>query len=68
MQRGIRAAKLRQVSVGVFLRTDIGFILIGDAIQASWCLVLFRDVSLEIGLCKNEVLELYATCMQMKAN
>ena len=40
VQRGIRAVKLSQMSVGVSLRTNTGVILIGDAIQANQCLVL----------------------------
>ena len=40
MQLGVRAVKLGQISVCVFLCIDTGVILIGDAIQANKRLVL----------------------------
>ena len=40
VQHGIRAAKLRQMSIGDFLRTYTGVILIGGTNQANQCLVL----------------------------
>ena len=37
VQRGIRAVKLRQLSVGVFLRINTVIILLGDVIRGnSW--------------------------------
>ena len=33
MQRGVRAAKLRQLSVGAFLRIDTVAVLLGDIIR-----------------------------------
>jgi len=41
VQHGIRAVKLKQMSVGVFLHIDTGIILFtgSDAIQANLCLV-----------------------------
>jgi len=67
VKRDIRSVKLRQTSVGVFVRLDTGIILIGDAIQANQCLDLhkLRDFMLEVGLWRNEVPEFHTNFIQL---
>ena len=61
VQRGIRAVKLRQLSVGAFLRINTVVILLGDVIrgnpwvvQAEW-----RGVRFERSLSEPEVLKVH---------
>ena len=54
MQRGIRAVKLRQLSVGAFLRINTVVILLGGVIRGNpWV------VQVEMEGCKPEVLKVH---------
>ena len=58
MQRGIRAVKLRQLSVGAFLHINTVVILLGDLISG-WFKQKWRGVRFERSLWEPEVLEVH---------
>ena len=61
VQRGIRAVKLLQLSVGAFLRINTVVILLGDVIRDNpWCFKQkWRGVRFERSLWEPEVLKVH---------
>ena len=64
VQRGIRAVKLRQLSVGAYLRINTVVILLGGAIRG-WFKQKWRGVRFERSLWEPEVLKVHELCTEL---